>query len=436
MSRKILIYVDINEIEYGIFDNTDYSILYDLLLKERNGNCPNWGNKVWFEGIVSEISTPYIEYEFKNTEMTPEEINDRFDGVLMPCANIFSVEFMDEMVRLTKVFDRLKVPVYVISCGLQLDKMENMDALVSKIQKVSARFIDTVYKTGGEFCLRGYITKEFFDKLGFPQAVVAGCPSLYQMGRNIIVNKSEVERTKFKAVVNSQNYHLNTKFYKSIFDEYKGSIYIDQDHYYRYLYQPDYFDNSSFATKEMIKRIKDKGLLGLELVSDKRLLLFADIPNWIKYLQNSDYNFSFGARIHGNITSILSGIPAMVHICDCRTREIAEYYNIPTITDDELNREKDIYDIYEKLDYSRFNQKFPELFDKYENFLRKCDLVEDINQKNIFIDMPSNHNGELPHVVNQKYLDIMNDKITMHKAIYTAVDSSFNFYRKHIKKGS
>ena len=75
MPRKILIYVDINEIEYGIFDNTDYSILYDLLLKERNGNCPNWGNKVWFEGIVSEISTPYIEYEFKNTDMTPEEIN-------------------------------------------------------------------------------------------------------------------------------------------------------------------------------------------------------------------------------------------------------------------------------------------------------------------------------------------------------------------------
>ena len=433
MSRKILIYVDINEIEYGIFDNTDYSKLYEQLVEERGGNCPNWGNKVWFEGIISEITTPYIEYEFKTPSTTPQEINEKYDGVLMPCANIFSVEFMDEMVRLTKVFKQLKVPVYVISCGLQLDKMENMDNLVSKIQAVSTEFIDTVYNTGGEFCLRGYITKEFFDRLGFPQAVVAGCPSLYQMGRNLSIQKSAVKKDEFKAVVNSQNYHLNTNFYKSIFKNYKGSVYIDQDHYYRYLYQPNYFDGSSFSTKEIIMRIKDKGLQGLELVSDNKLFLFADVPNWIKYLQDSNYNFSFGARIHGNITSIISGIPAMVHICDCRTREIAEYYNIPIITDEELKKEKDIYNIYEKLDYSTFNSKFSELFDKYEAFLRKCDLIENINQNNIFIDLPSNHNGEAPEIVNKNELQLLHNALNKKHATYAFVDGMFNVYRKCFK---
>ena len=433
MSRKILIYVDINEIEYGVFDNTDYSKLYEQLLEERGGNCPNWGNKVWFEGIISEITTPHIEYEFKTSSMTPQEINEKYDGVLMPCANIFSVEFMDEMVKLTKVFEQLQIPVYVISCGLQLDKMENMDSLVSRIKEVSTKFIDTVYKTGGEFCLRGYLTKEFLDKLGFPQAVVAGCPSLYQMGKNIAVTKPDVSQNEFKAVVNSQNYHLNTKFYKSIFKKYTDSIYIDQDHYYRYLYQKDYFNGSTFGTKENIMRIKDKGLQGLDLVSDNKLLLFADVPNWIKYLQNSDYSFSFGARIHGNITSILSGIPAMVHICDCRTREIAEYYNIPIITDEDLAKEKDIYDIYEKLDYSTFNAKFPELFDKYEAFLRKCDLIENINQDNIFVDLPSNHNGEAPEVVNKAELESLHKALSQKHAMYALVDGAFNVYRKCFK---
>jgi|GEM_PF-1821056 len=433
MVRRILINVDINEIEYGLFDNTDYSTLYKRLVDERNGNCPNWGNKVWFEGIVSEITTPHISYEFKTKDMTAAEINEKYDGVLMPCANIFSVEFMKDMVELTAFFKQLSIPVYVISCGLQLDKPENMDTLITRIRKESVEFIDTVYKTGGEFCLRGYVTKEFFDKLGFHDAVVAGCPSLFQMGRNLAVTKQNVARSEFKAVINSQNYHLNTRFYHDIFHNYPDSIYIDQDHYYRYLYQPDYFDNSSYSTKENIMRIKDKGLLGLKLVANNKLFMFADIPNWIKFLELNPYTFSFGARIHGNITSILSGIPAMVHICDCRTQEIAEYYNIPTITDADLKKEKDIWDIYEKLDYTEFNRTYPAKFDAFENFLRKCDLVENINQDNIFINLPSNHEGALPTIENADSLSRITSDLDKKSSFYTLVDSSFNLYRKILK---
>ena len=226
---KLLIYMRSNKSEYDIFNHTDYYSLKDRLQKEGYTGYPNYGNKVWYQGIISELYRDDLEYSFYDYSGNVDCVNESYDAVLMPCANIFSEEFVGKLVENTEFIRKLKIPVYVISCGIQLGQDESIDYLVSKIGKESADFIEAVYSTGGDICLRGYISKEFFDKLGFKDAFVGGCPSIYQTGRNLGIIKKTISPDNFKVAVNGHNTELKTKLYRDVFKHYPQSEFFDQD---------------------------------------------------------------------------------------------------------------------------------------------------------------------------------------------------------------
>ena len=159
--KRILIYRNINENEYAIYDKTNYENLNDVIQSERKGNCPNYGNKVWFQALISELTTSEVEYEFWNEKMGFEYINSNFDCMIKPCANIFSTSFADRLDEVADFFAKIKIPIFIIACGIQLDKYQDMDNVINAIRKPATKFIDAVYATGGEFALRGNITKEF-----------------------------------------------------------------------------------------------------------------------------------------------------------------------------------------------------------------------------------------------------------------------------------
>jgi polysaccharide pyruvyl transferase WcaK-like protein len=50
---------------------------------------------------------------------------------------------------------------------------------------------------------------------------------------------------------------------------------------------------------------------------------------WISAM--GDLNFSFGARLHGNIVAMQCGVPALVVVHDERTRELAECLALPHV---------------------------------------------------------------------------------------------------------
>ncbi len=429
MMKKILFYRNIEEIEYGIYQTIDYHTIDETIQSERKGNCPNFGNKVWLQGLISELTADGVSYEFWNPEMLYEEINERFDCMIKPCANIFSIDYAYRLEELAEIFSHIHIPIFIISCGIQINEYKDMDRVISVIKEPATKFIKSVYNKGGEFALRGHITKEFFDRLGFSSAEVTGCPSLYQNGRNLSITKREVSFEQFKAVVNGQNYHMSTPFYMNIFKKHPNSIFMDQDHYYNYMYNPEFLP-AEFTMKQMLKYVKDEGVLGLDLVSSNRLHLFADIPNWMMYLMKDSFALSFGARIHGNIMSLLSGVPALLHPCDCRTEEMADFYEIPTISDAELKNTKDVYELYEKLDYSTFNKNFGSKYDFYNNFFVKHGIIDThLNEKNTFLDLPSNHNGEIPYKVNESKLEMLQKALKKNRNLYELENKLFRIYR-------
>ncbi|MGN0488980.1 MAG: polysaccharide pyruvyl transferase family protein [Ruminococcus sp.] len=292
--------------------------------------------------------------------------------VICPQANLFNKYFNKTILSFISVFKNIKIPVYMIACGAQADSYDKLDELVEKIGDVTKELIETVYSTGGEFALRGNFTKEFFDRLGENTAVVTGCPSIYQMGRDLYVSNKKVGKEEFKPL-------FNGNLVKETYD-YPESMYIDQETFFYYLYNTSLIQNTKSV--DLYRLIKMHGYAKVYLLFSNRIRLFVSMNEWFNYIKINGFNFSCGSRIHGNIMPILAGVPSMIYPCDSRVREMAEFYSIPLYDN---SKKRDVYEQYLEADYTKFNRDFGNKFDLFEAFLKSHNIVENINCKSIFL---------------------------------------------------
>lgn len=351
---------------------------------------------------MSAIDTNENQYEFLTDELTTEAINTEFDFVILPMANIFNSKFRHYLE--SSVFDKIKIPVYVIACGVQADNYESLDLLIDDIGDLSKRFISAIYNTGGEFALRGYFTKEFFERLGFPSAVVTGCPSMFQMGSNFVVNGSIQNYKPQKPVFNG-----NVSILKKLMEQYQDSIYIDQDAFWQELYAIR--QEKPVFRKELAFYCNSDPYYA-KLLGEDRIRLVPDMYNWSKFLQKSGFDYSFGSRIHGTIMAILSGIPATIVAIDSRTQEMAEYFDIPLVKckPGHVYTQEEMYAFYEQADYSRFNKTYHQKYQVYENFLIQHGIVSHVNQSNTFFDSSREYIAP-PQAFNVQYYREMSRRI-------------------------
>ena len=107
-------------------------------------------------------------------------------------------------------------------------------------------------------------------------------------------------------------------------------------------------------------------------------------------LQNEGICFSLGTRIHGNIMAVLSGIPALIVNVDSRVKEMAEFYDIPNIeycdVIKQIDKKEDLYKLYEKTDYTEFNQEYKEKYNAFNDFMIKKGIVKNMNTDNPYLN--------------------------------------------------
>ena len=389
--KRILIYANAHERDAFEFAKSEPGkAVYDRWIG--SGILPgiNSGNRVWMQGLVSEIETDGNEITFYDHEMTADQINERFDLVILSMANVFGAEYALTLGPLTGFFSGIRIPTYVIACGLQAKTEEEIPALADTIGDVSCRFLETIYATGGEFALRGAYTKRFFDLVKPDNtAVVTGCPSLFQLGRDFSVDtERKVPFGDFKALLTGDDVFAD---YPRLDLARENAVFIDQ-----YVYAHQLFANEDLTAiaranpVEAMKRIraliqKDNGSYMTELLLADKIRLFYSPNVWRNFIQKERFSFAYGNRIHGSIMAILSGVPTLIAAEDLRVREIAEHFAIPHETS--RDREVTMPSLYEKyldVDYSDFNKRYRIAFDVYEGFLRRCGVCEALHQKNAF----------------------------------------------------
>jgi hypothetical protein len=389
---KILIYYDTDKAGMTDVYGVELSHLSSLI-RLNNGKFPNnVGNKVWLQSVISELSTPENLCELGYENLAVEEINSRYDCVVMPLANCFHAGWIPWMKKRTEHILKLKIPVYVIGCGIQSNSYDDINNLVASCRKPATEFINAVYETGGEWALRGYHTADFFGRLGFKNAVVTGCPSLYQIGRDLCISNTKVALQDFKAVING-TFQLPITH-----EDYKACDFICQSTYGNILFDPTFFEHNQYTIRYILKKIKRGDRAELEAIADQRIHLFLATQKWLDYFSQKNISFSFGSRIHGNIMAILAKVPSLLLSCDSRTREMAEFFEIPFVYPSKKVGEKHrLYDLYLKTDYSGFNKKFASKFDAYEDFLTRRGLVTHLNQKNPFMKLNASQNESCKH---------------------------------------
>lgn len=373
---KILIWKDYNPGNHvDVFRQLDYNILHSEIERYCDGINTNTGNKVWMQGLISEISCDNNTISFYDKKENWEYINSNYDLIIFSTANLICKEYKSSIKRIAREFKNCKIPIYVISIGAQAEGYEDIKNVCSDVGDEIKELIDAIYMTKGEFALRGWFTKEIFDKIAFNTAVVTGCPSLYQNGRDLFIHNCDVNMNDINLALNG-----DWKYIYMYMTEKLSSYYVDQDIWYKEIFCSSFWQRDE---KQVIKDIVRRyGIKQTNLFLNDRIKQFYDVAEWKAFFDDKKIDFSFGSRIHGNIMSILSGVPALVIAKDTRTKEMAEFFEIPFISIEEIN--KPLSYLLNKADYSMFNKNFKIKYDNYREFLVSHKIVNDINQNNIF----------------------------------------------------
>lgn len=187
--------------------------------------------------------------------------------------------------------------------------------------------------------------------------------------------------------------------------------------------------NNPFSLRRVLKLVRRGDYDYVKALADNRIKLFADTQQWMNYYVQNNVDFSFGSRIHGSIMPILSGVPAMCYTMDARTREMVEFFDIPHINSFDSPGNKSLYEWYLEADYSKFNSRFSERFDRFEEFLKNCGLVQRINQDNIFMTT-TGVDYEAPDIVNKKAIQELNSMLKKNWFVINTLD----FYTREFKE--
>lgn len=382
--------------EKSVFEATNYDNFQDDFRVFHNS-----GNKLFQYSVEKFLQDNCINYTCKRPKL--DEINNHYSKVIITPANILGKHAINNLVQIVNLVKKIKIPVYFLSIGIQKDDNISIKELAKQIGTISKELINAVYATGGEFGLRGYITKEFFDYI-VPNntAVVTGCPSIFMNGIISVSNK-KVELEKFKPVINGTMYYLKRKNMLDVLEQYTGFEYIDQDEFANELYLNKKYNDIEDALSKCT-------YIGTKMLSENKIKLFYDIPIWMKYLKDKQFNFAFGSRIHGSILPILCNIPSLVDCIDSRTREICEFFEIPILK----KYDKNLYELYLSTDYTAFNKTFPEKYQLYKDFMMNK-LKLSTNITNIQYDIISNF--KMPKQNDNSYLkNLLKD---FNKDVYT-----------------
>lgn len=333
----------------------------------------NAGNMVFLNAIIRTLMTEEVQIDTFNTrrDLTPknlERINQEYSCVILPFANAFRVTFEDELRSITAFIRQLKIPCIVTGVGISAT-FKNPLKEKNSFDEAVKEFVKVVLDKSAVIGTRGRVTADYLNSLGFREGSehrVIGCPSMFwygdrlpQIEKNILTPDSRVS-VNWKIDL-PEEIHAFMRENVARFSDFQYVPQVTDEIRLMYYGKP--------LPKGKYKRITE----GYPAQADHpwyvqdRARAFVNVQTWIDYLKTKD--FSFGSRIHGNIVSLLAGTPCFIIVSDYRIMEIAEYHNIPHINYFDLKEGDNIFNLYEKADYSRLYDGHAERFQRYIDFL-------------------------------------------------------------------
>ena len=297
------------------------------------------------------------------SEVSPEYINENYDYLVLPMANSFRGTYCTILRKWSELIEKLTIPCVVTGIGVDMAYEPN---IVEKhpYDDTVKRFVTAVLNHSHSVGVRGVITQAYLNHLGFRDIDVTGCPSIEMFGPGLKVrDKKPLTKESAVCVTGSLLSPLNfNQFMVKNFEVLPNYYFMPQfndDLRLMYLGVPFQVSN---AAQQLYPHEIDN-----EVFVNDRARFFIDMPSILKFNESIDFNY--GTRIHGAVGCILTGVPSLLFTSDARTRELADYHNVPSMPVSLIDENTDIFDLYEKTDFSIVNKGHEERFWHFIDFL-------------------------------------------------------------------
>ena len=337
---------------------------------DRNVIGDNAGNLVFIEAshrILATAGTTISADHFRVGPRSADMINERFDAYVIPLANAFRISFEASLIQMTRLIERLTIPVVILGVGAQSNLSYDLGRL-ARIESSVRAFVRAVLDRAPSIGVRGELTASYLESLGFREVEVIGCPSMFLHGDKLRVEKrlERLDRDARVALTISPYAGQMGPIVEHHAEHYPNLTYIAQD--------ADTLQRLLWGEAPRMARETSQIPIHTShrLYRENRVRLYVDPWPWIDDLRA--YDFAFGTRIHGTIAALLAGTPALVLAHDSRTLELARYFGIPHRTLSTVGQDVDAADLYAAADFSALNDGHGARFAAFTDYLRRHDL--------------------------------------------------------------
>lgn len=331
----------------------------------------NSGNLVYaysiYRALMTEdtkIDSTYYRLDYSESEI--ENINEKYDCFVIPLADAFRDNYAKSLKSIARIVRLLKIPTIVVGVGLRAPFEPDLDKGFLFDDEVK-EFMNAVLEKSAIVGVRGQITADYLTKLGYIEGkhhMVIGCPSMYMFGRDLNIRDTKITKDSLVCVNNSIISPDNVlNFIEKSTLEFKNSYFIPQrsdelkmEYFGIPISNRNYHNKSNYPSTD-----------NHYLYKEDRVRFFINFREWNRFLSKAD--LCFGARMHGNISSVISGTPSLIIPKDARMRELSEYHNLTRVVSGDIKNETNIWDLIEKADFKAPCKNQHKNFDNYRDFL-------------------------------------------------------------------
>lgn len=328
----------------------------------------------------------YAQFGNGDVDERAARINSGCDRLVLPLSSSFRLQNRKGLEDWADLIERLDVPVTVVGIGaqLRLEDVRSGSFIPSRVTGVTAskrqvrrheeaarRFVAAVLERSESIGVRGDVTKNYLQYLGFPEdrIDVIGCPSLFMWGPEFQMPNEPVRLNRRSALSLSFDHRVleTADLLDKTFNAYpKSRAYMQEKLGIRMIVsgeetRADWEGDERFPVKTSHR-----------LYGQRRLEYYPTAWSWIRSLR--DVDFAYGPRLHGTVAATLAGTSAHLLVHDSRTYEVAEHHRLPYTLTEDLNTVKSAADLAARQDYTAFNEHYPELFGRFTAFLERNSL--------------------------------------------------------------
>lgn len=261
--------------------------------------------------------------------------------------------------EVTRIIEGLRIPLIVFSLGANSLKGYEKD-LHLKLSDSQVRFFKAISEKSVSLGVRGAYTAEVLSELGILNVTIVGCPSYFEAGLERRIRKLSLP-SDFKVIATGAFSNLDSQRLHYFFQ--------DEAFFLKLLYFPDAITEKDRDL--LLMRHPGYADCVLQAIDDERAQFHTNIDDWKRSVARG-FAFCAGSRIHGAIIAMNSGIPALVTNGDARAREMTELFGSAYRKD--VGYWTPLSEIYESIDVSGVNARYPELYVNYRNWLSSVGL--------------------------------------------------------------